>query len=328
MELLFQPVTEYDLLTAFKEQRTTNPVPPSVTHVCFLVDQRIAAVASRPASSACPSPLEFEFIADPDERKPLLGSIRERLTRDNERPLEALLAEQTVFSSPAADDALELIHTYPNAYAYYMTEIDYLLEQAEAVQKRMKPVAPKAAATPVPPIDTYSEHTRTQYYLRELATLLDMDCWMASNDKNREFQGETLGQECMTDLPAFPLSHNARKGIGFIDTIWFKDLSPRMIFEVECTTSVYSGLLRFADMLTVLPQPQMEFFIVAPRARQEKVMKELQRPVFQWIGLTAHCRFLATEDIETLYQRLQGLQGHIRESVLDAIAFSAFPKED
>jgi len=53
----------------------------------------------------------------------------------------------------------------------------------------------------------------------------------------------------------------------------------RRAFEVEHSTSVYSGILRMADLLALQPNMDIRPHIVAPISRQEKVTQELQRPV-------------------------------------------------
>ena len=65
-----------------------------------------------------------------------------------------------------------------------------------------------------------------------------------------------------------------------IDVIWLKGRSIVRAFEVEHTTSVYSGLLRMADLLALQPNMNINLHIVAPDNRQEKVFQEIQRPVF------------------------------------------------
>ena len=51
-------------------------------------------------------------------------------------------------------------------------------------------------------------------------------------------------------------------------------------FEVECTTSVYSGLLRMSDLMALQPNLDINLYLVAPDERREKVKQEILRPTF------------------------------------------------
>jgi hypothetical protein len=95
---------------------------------------------------------------------------------------------------------------------------------------------------------------------------------------------------------------------------------PLYAFEVEVTSAVYSGLLRMADLVALVPVVNINLFIVAPRERQDKVMRELARPTFQKIGLAAYCRFVASEDLSALVAKTELLDGHVQPSVIETVA--------
>lgn len=66
-------------------------------------------------------------------------------------------------------------------------------------------------------------------------------------------------------------------------------------FEVEHTTSVYSGILRMADLLALQPNMDIRLHIVAPGAKREKVFQEIRRPVFSLLEkgpLAEGCTYL------------------------------------
>jgi hypothetical protein len=64
---------------------------------------------------------------------------------------------------------------------------------------------------------------------------------------------------------------------------------------VEHTTSVYSGLLRMADLAALSPNLSFPLYVVAPDARLAKVRRELSRPTFRALGLDRRCRFFSGE---------------------------------
>lgn len=78
-----------------------------------------------------------------------------------------------------------------------------------------------------------------------------------------------------------------------------------------------------SDLISVVPALNIKLFIVAPRQRQEKVMKELRRPTFKKIGLNEYCKFVAIEDLEDLLDKIKGLYGHVQPSVIEKIAIEA-----
>ena len=49
-------------------------------------------------------------------------------------------------------------------------------------------------------------------------------------------------------------------------------------FEVEKSTSIYSGLLRLADLALALPNEALKVFLVAPDEREREVVAQLKRP--------------------------------------------------
>jgi hypothetical protein len=65
-----------------------------------------------------------------------------------------------------------------------------------------------------------------------------------------------------------------------IDVVWLKGKAVQAAFEVEATTSIYSGLLRMADLIAMVPNLEIPLFIVAPDWRREKVLREIGRPAF------------------------------------------------
>jgi hypothetical protein len=93
------------------------------------------------------------------------------------------------------------------------------------------------------------------------------------------------------------------KIIEQIDVLWLKGRSSRRAFEVEHTTSIYSGLLRMADLLALQPNMDMRLHIVAPDTRRQKVFEEIQRPVFSLLEnhpLHERCSFLSYEAVRDL----------------------------
>jgi len=162
------------------------------------------------------------------------------------------------------------------------------------------------------------ESIQVQALLAEMGHQMGMEVWLPRGDR-----GAVLG-EWKGDHPApldrLPLNYDETtlKTVEQIDVLWLKGRSIRRAFEVEHTTSVYSGILRMADLLALQPNMDIKLHIVAPAARREKVLQELRRPVFSLLErgpLSETCTYLSYDSIRELAQ--QPNLAHMKETVLD-----------
>jgi type II restriction enzyme len=93
-----------------------------------------------------------------------------------------------------------------------------------------------------------------------------------------------------------------------IDVIWFRKGAghPERFFEIEHSTSVYSGLLRFNDVMIDFPIP--EAFIVGDgektRARFER---EIARRTFTHSRLSDVTRYLYYDDVRETWRKFQAI---------------------
>jgi hypothetical protein len=126
-----------------------------------------------------------------------------------------------------------------------------------------------------------TRHTEIQWQLLALGAELGLDVWVARNDRSRGWNGTTLGglPRTIEDLPT-QFNDATNRTIELIDVLWLKGNSIMAAFEVECTTSVYSGLLRMSDLLALQPNLEIDLYLVAPDERREKVKQEILRPTF------------------------------------------------
>ena len=87
-----------------------------------------------------------------------------------------------------------------------------------------------------------------------------------------------------------------------IDVIWFKKKSsqPVRFFEIEHTSSIYSGLLRLNDVKIDYPLPKAS--IVADAKRKNLYESQISRRTFQHSELAEVCDFMSYKDIEKLFQ--------------------------
>jgi predicted RNA-binding protein len=162
------------------------------------------------------------------------------------------------------------------------------------------------------------ESIRMQALLAEMGSQMGMDIWLPRADRGgvlAEWNGDHAAP-----LERLPLNYDETtlRTIEQIDVLWLKGRSIRRAFEVEHTTSVYSGILRMADLLALQPNMDIKLHIVAPAARREKVLQELRRPVFSLLErgpLSETCTYLSYDSVRDLSQ--QPTLAHLKETVLD-----------
>jgi len=142
-------------------------------------------------------------------------------------------------------------------------------------------------------------HTEVQSWLRDLGLALGFDVWIASNDRSRTCGDGRLGDGCLTSLPSQVTSGPAADAIGLIDVLWLElDGHVRAAFEVEHTTSIYSGIVRMLDLaLSVEPGIVRGLYLVAPDSREDEVRAQLRRPAFSRVS-DLHVRYLPYGELD------------------------------
>ena len=150
------------------------------------------------------------------------------------------------------------------------------LEQAREEARRLD-------KTQVAQGETDRTHAEIQAWLRDLGLALDYQVWIAANDRGRLHQGVPLGQGCLEHLPQAIVSAPGADSVRLIDVLWLSaDGTVTAAFEVEHSTSIYSGIVRMLDL--ALSGSDLHaaagLFLVAPDAREEDVRAQLRRPAF------------------------------------------------
>ena len=160
-----------------------------------------------------------------------------------------------------------------------------------------------AVREPMPRYVPFSEppaldHTHVQWLLAKVGRQLGCRVWIASNDWRKEWGGEALGSLSVQALPPLGLSPDSQRLVSLIDVVWLSGVNQvAAAFEVEHTTSVYSGLLRMADLAALSPNLMFPLYVVAPASRLPKVRRELLRPTFRALELDRRCRFFSSESL-------------------------------
>jgi len=182
------------------------------------------------------------------------------------------------------------------------------------------------------PIGDVTLHTDIQHLLINLGSELSLNVWVARNDRSKEVDGKTFQDmpNTVNELPT-QFDTTTNKVIEMIDVLWLKSNRIVAAFEIECTTSVYSGLLRMSDLLALQPNINIKLYIVAPEARRRKVRDEILRPTFSLREkpISEVCGFLSIEELREKIEGLKnlGLLSSIRPNFLDEVA-GYFAEED
>ena len=218
------------------------------------------------------------FYAGPKDRGGFKGFLRMSPNRfrrpaDGELILKLLRdAEQHPVASPVNPRKLARKPYYKVEFKKGTTAVEAVVTVPEP-----EPEAPAPGETTGPT----TRHTEIQYYLLKLGAELGLDVWVARNDRQKMHDGQALGS-LPRMLSVIPTQFNdaTTRTIELIDVLWLRGNSIIAAFEVEATTSIYSGLLRMSDLLALQPNLDIQLFLVAPEDRRDKVEQEIGRPTF------------------------------------------------
>ena len=172
-------------------------------------------------------------------------------------------------------------------------------------------------------IESYISHEEIQWLLLSLGNEMGIDLWVASNDRNKSFQDNVFSKipRLRRNLP-IQFDQRTQRIVELIDVLWLQGNSIIAAFEIEHTTSVFSGLLRMSDLIALQPNLNINLFIVAPDVRRDKVKSEINRPTFAKLNLPKWCRYIAysrlTQKIDQATRG--GFLRHLSPSILDELA--------
>ena len=175
-----------------------------------------------------------------------------------------------------------------------------------------------------------SAHTEIQYLLLKLGADMGFGVHVASNDQSRVWNGQRLG-----DMPGrrnqLPRQFDpaVNRTIEYIDVLWLDGNVITAAFEIESTTSIFSGLLRMSDLLAQQPNINIPLFLVAPEERREKVIEQVNRPTFASMSqpLAEVCRYISFEGLREALKTVQDLITYLKPDWLQSISESCVLEE-
>lgn len=165
------------------------------------------------------------------------------------------------------------------------------------------PVTPEDVDDEAVETDTVRESMQIQGLIAKIGTIMGFAIWLPKADRSRVFKvWKPAPGELLEELP-LGYDSTTTKTIEQIDVLWLRKRSIVRAFEVEHTTSIYSGLLRMADLVALQPNINIKLHIVAPIEKREKVLQEIRRPVFSLLegrALAEMCTYLSYENIKDI----------------------------
>lgn len=218
--------------------------------------------------------------------------------------------------SPSNSDPIDDYFTFREVFLTLAEKLDLTIWEMEHLcvwhQERnvqiTAPVEPSTVNTETevtPNHEQASKHTQIQFQLAKLGRQFSYDVWIASNDRKHTWNNESLEDYSIPQLPYFNgVGMKSQQMIQLIDVIWLKRSMIVAAFEIESTTSIFSGLLRMSDLTIALENFILPIYIAVPEERVNHVEAQLSRLTFQQLGLHERCRFFTFEkllqDIEAM----------------------------
>jgi len=240
------------------------------------------------------SPVEFHQ----EDGKVIVEEIKKAL----EHPTEIEFDEKKYWRKPKTFETKGVIVTVPE----------------KEMEELLKPQAEK------------SPHDEMQYLLLKLGSDIGLDVWVARNDLNKEFNGVIFKDipNSKKELPR-QFDEATNKTIEKIDVLWLQGDAIIAAFEIEHTTSIYSGILRMADLISMQPNIKINLYIVAPDERRDKVFEEINRPIFAKLKppLPKICRFIPYSELKKGTEKVKEYVKHLKPEFIEEIAESCEPDE-
>lgn len=173
-------------------------------------------------------------------------------------------------------------------------------------------------------------HEEMQWLLLKLGSDMGLDVWVARNDRNKQFNGVLFNTipKLLKELPR-QFDEATNRTIELIDVLWLQKDAIIAAFEVEHTSSIYSGLLRMSDLISMQPNLKINLYIVAPDGRSDRVIAEVNRPTFARLSpsLPKICKFIPYSQLKKEIEQIGYRVQYIKPQFIDGFAESCEPDE-
>jgi len=157
-----------------------------------------------------------------------------------------------------------------------------------------------------------------QAKLAEIGETLDCKIWLPLTDRVKVLEHWKPKEGTLLEELPLVFDEKTLKTIRNIDVLWIRRRSVIRAFEVEDTTSIYSGILRMADLLALQPMLNIKIHIVAPTERRNNVFNQISRPVFADIAgrqLSEVCSYISYDSVFELSNEKK--LKHMNDTIID-----------
>ena len=123
-------------------------------------------------------------------------------------------------------------------------------------------------------------HSEMQFHLLKIGNSLGYDVICARNDLSKTYEGNNFSFLCINSFPTFDINKDTLNTIQLVDVLWFQKGTNNIVgaFEIEKSTSIYSGILRLTDLAYSIADGDEVFYIIIPDSREKDVRQQFSRP--------------------------------------------------
>jgi hypothetical protein len=260
----------------------------------------------------------LSFTKNHDKTSPIwTGRVRSSLTALSQS--DGLFLEE-VLSSQAMNRKVYPIDN--REYAKYLTHTVRRLDKVISVSVPQDTDAESTSVGRSP--NEVRDSIKIQALLVSIGAKMGLRVWLPRADRASVMSEWKNNTDSLMDILPLNYDETTLRTIEQIDVLWLRGRSIVRAFEVEHTTSIYSGILRMADLLALQPNMDIKLHIVAPYERREKVFQEIRRPVFSLLDkgpLSESCTFISYDSLRELSQ--QKHLEYLSDNVLEEYAEEA-----
>ncbi len=246
----------------------------------------------------------------PEDGEVIAAAIRDAVIHPVERPVDTKQLERPTnlvkLKAKAGGEEIETVVTIPTKEEEQPTE--------EA-----------------PPEGKGPSHTEIQWRLLDLGSQMGLNVWAPKADRCKTWNSKPVGSvpKLLDKLPT-SFDEGTTKTVENIDVLWLKGAAIVAAFEVEHTTTIYSGLLRMSDLLTMQPNLDINLFLVGPDDRYAKFAREVARPTFASRPKPLHtlCGFLPYSKLCERVDEARNVLRFLKSEFIDEIAEFYDPADD
>lgn len=212
--------------------------------------------------------------------------------------------------SPASDGQYKLqIYLEANGIELYFPKTGKFNVESNVGWQPLDTLLESSSLIKIPELS----HSQIQTLLGAIGSKKGFDIWIPPSDRNKLDWKIADPFKCINSLPDH--FNEIKNILQEVDVLWFNRGANMMnsLFEVEHSTPIYSGLLRFNDIHLINPNLKPKFSIVSNDARRSLFIRQLNRPTFQVSGLNEFCNFLEYVNVYGWFNRIKFYKGNSYE---------------